>query len=231
MTVLSACDTASKRLRSGTGLSAVYSTQDPFAIELGSLANEVAQDVMKRHDWRKLFTLYTQAGDGVTTAFDLPDDYDRIPMDLGIFLNSTTRPMSSIGDFDTWLTNRLNNWNPSYGEWIIFGGQINFAPALGASDSAKFYYISNLVVRPATGPDKAEFDADDDSFRLNERLLTLGLIWRWRQMKGYDYAEDMQNFEIALSQEILRDKGPRQIVSGPARVPANVTIAYPNALG
>jgi len=230
MTVLTVCDRVSHKLRSGIGLTSVYTSDDAFAMEMAELANDCAEYIAAQYDWRKLHTLKTQAGDGTTTAFDLPTDYDRMPIKAAVFRTSTTRPMCPINDLDAWLLNRLQSISSPEGEWIILGGQINTFPAMAATDNAKFYYITNLIVHPSAGSNKALFTADTDSFVLRENLLRLCMIWKWRHNKGYDYAEDMQNFEIALAQEIARDKGSHIIKVGPARVPDGVSLAYPGVI-
>lgn len=58
---------------------------------------------------------------------------------------------------------------------------------------------------------KADFDSDDDSFVLDEQLLLLSTIWRWKQAEGLDYQEDMQNYEVRLSQLAAKDQGSRPI--------------------
>jgi hypothetical protein len=230
MTVLSAASGASRLLGKGA-ISALLTSTDPFHVELVALCDEVATDIAKRHDWNKLLTLKTQAGDGSDTTFDLPSDYDRMPVKAAVFQTSTTRPMMPVTDLDVWLANTLEAGTAPYGEWIIISGQINIRPALGASDSAKFYYVSNSVVDPASGSNHSvPFTLDTDVFVLPERLLQLGLIWRWRYMKGLDYAEDMNTFELALAQEIARDKGSRMFAIGRARIPDDVHLAYPGAI-
>jgi hypothetical protein len=230
MTVLSAASNASRLLGKGV-ISALLTSTDPFHVELTALCDEAATDIAKRHDWQKLLTLNTQAGDGSDTTFDLPSDYDRMPVKARVFQTSTSRSMMPVTDLDIWLENTLQSGTAPFGEWIILGGQINIRPALGASDSAKFYYVSKNIVDPASGSNHAvPFTLDTDVFVLPERLLTLGLIWRWRQMKGLDYAEDMNSFEIALAQEIARDKGSRMIAIGRARIPDGVELAYPGTI-
>jgi hypothetical protein len=61
--------------------------------------------------------------------------------------------------------------------------------------------------------------------------LTLSIIWRWRASKRLEYAEDLKNFEIAMSEETARDKGSRILVVGAQRTPYGLRIAYPGQLG
>jgi hypothetical protein len=83
-------------------------------------------------------------------------------------------------------------------------------------------------VTPSSGSAKAAFTADDDTFVLDERLLTLDCIWRWKAQKGLEYAEHMQNAEIARSKAISDDKGPRILVQGRRRL--SLPVAYPGTI-
>lgn len=231
MTVLSACQDAAKLLRpSSTPPSIIFTSSDPFAIELAALSNEAATAIAKYYDWQKLITLKTQAGDGSATAFDLPSDYDRMLVKGAVFKTSILRPMQPVRDFDIWLDHRIRSYGIVDGEWIIFGGQINIEPALASTDSAKFYYVSNLIVTDEDTSTKSTFDADTDTFRLPERLLTLALIWRWRQRKGFDYAEDMRNYEIALAEEVNRDRGSHMVRVGMPRISTGAELAFPGVI-
>lgn len=230
MTVLTICSDASKQMGKPAPSSVLAST-DKYALELSALINESATAIAKFHDWQKLKILKTQTGDAVTTAFDLPTDYDRMPLKAAVFRSSTTRPMNHILDNDEWLLNRLQNISNPVGEWTLLGGQMQIYPVLSATETAKYYYQSNKACLATDAvTTKATFTVDSDTFRLPERLLTLSLIWRWRAMKGLDYAEDMKNFEIAQSQEVAREKGNRILKIGHARLPDGATLAYPGTI-
>jgi hypothetical protein len=43
-----------------------------------------------------------------------------------------------------------------------------------------------------------QFTNDGDVFRIDERLLKLGMIWQWKANKGSPYAEDMGTYSDAL---------------------------------
>jgi len=40
---------------------------------------------------------------------------------------------------------------------------------------------------------------------LDETLMTAGLIWRWKQSKGFDYAEDFRKYQTRVMNAIARD--------------------------
>jgi hypothetical protein len=227
MTVLSAASSASVRLL-GRKLTALFSSTNTFEMELADLATETAVAIAKEHEWQKLKTLATLTGDGTKTAFDLPSDYDRMVKDGNVHSSRyQTAYFSRVDSLDDWILIGDLLATASPGNWIVIGGQMNIKPAMASNETARFYYISKNIT--VTG--NASFSGDGDEFLLPERLLTLGLIWRWRSQKRLEYAEDLQNYEIALSEEIARDRGARIISVGTQRYSGNVSMPYPGALG
>ena len=209
----------------------VFASTTREHVELASLANEMAVRIGKAHDWTLLRRLETYTGDGATTQFALPSDYLRMLKKTNLWSSAIQTPLTHIVDTDEWLEMQVRSYDYVLGAWTMLGGNIEILPALANTITAKWYYVSNLVVAPSAGANKAAFTADDDSFRLNERLLKLGMIWQWKANKGQSYAEDMTNYENALEQEIGEDKGSRVIHVGRPRMPRDVSIAYPQTVG
>lgn len=227
MTVLSSCQSAALRLL-GRKPTTIFSSSNTFEMELADLATETAVAIAKEHEWQKLKTLATLTGDDTTTAFNLPTNYDRMVKDGNLHSNLyQTAHFARVDSLDDWVLIGDQLATPSPGNWIIIGGQMNILPAMVTGETARFYYIKNEIT--TTGG--ASFTSDADVFILPERLLTLGLIWKWRAQKRMEYAEDLKNYEIALEQEIARDRGARILNVGTVRYPANVTMAYPGILG
>jgi hypothetical protein len=115
----------------------------------------------------------------------------------------------------------------SPGNWIILGGAMQIFPPMPVSDSARFYYISNQIV----SGNQTEFKADNDTFVLDERLLYLGIVWRWRADKRMEYSEDLANYETAKASAMGKDKGSQIITVGRQRAARGPDIAYPAMLG
>lgn len=231
MTIRDAMQSASIRLL-GRKPSEFFSSTDQFEQELADLVNEAAKDITKDHAWSALTTLNTIPGDGVTTAFPLPADYDRMPVDVDIHSQTwNTWRFARTRDLDQYLDFTTGMGIMSPGIWVMLGGKINFYPAIGTGEQAKFYYQSKNYAVDKDGIPKAAFSRDDDTFVLSERLLTLELIWRWRSQKRLEYSEDMANAQKARSEEIGADKGARILAIGPDRFPADVRTAYPRPLG
>jgi hypothetical protein len=224
MSVLAAIQSASVRLNQARP-QAAFPNSSQYAGEMSELANEAAIAIAKAVDWRKLHKLYVFSGTG-QAQFPFPADYDRMPLKASMFSTRSRMPLVQARDLDHWLQLQILPVVGYPGRWIITGGHIELMPALMQAEEIKFYYITkNIVVG-----DKARFTADNDEFMLSERLLTLGIVWRWRALKGLDYSEDMKNYDIALSEEAGRDKGSRVIAIGDPRIPSGVDLAYPGTL-
>jgi hypothetical protein len=135
-----------------------------------------------------------------------------------------------IRDVNEWLRPTQAGFTATPGSWILFGDLFQFVPAPAAS-STKFPYISKNIVTPSQGANETQFVYDADVFKLSERLLTLGVIWRWREQKKLDVTGEQAAFEKAFNEISGRDKGSRILFEGPARFPATVTSAFPGTLG
>ena len=203
----------------------LFGGTDRTHLELQAALNASAERLVEAHDWQALTQEVTNAGDGVTEGFDLPAGYQRMPKDAQVWSTRWQRPLLAISG-DDWLRLDVREYDLVTGTWIIRGGQIRYRPVLAANEEARWSYISQNVVRPATGADKRRFTQDEDVFLLDDRLLETHLIWEWRHRKGLPYAEDMVTAEDALAKAIAADKGARVLTQSSRRNVRGKT-AYP----
>ncbi len=223
MTVLTAIKAAVLRT-TGVAVTNIYGSTAQIAIEMADLADEVAKDIMLSQDWRALTKVATITGTGAEN-YALPSDFDRMLLSAEVDDAATWfwgyEPFGSVND---WMRFRSGTYAvQSPGGWILLGGEIQFYPA--PTGNAQFPYISNLVVRSEADAEQTGFLADTDTFVLDERLLTLGLIWRWLSQKGLDYSEALATYELALERAQARDKGPR-LLRTPSRMFRTGRTAY-----
>jgi hypothetical protein len=231
MTVLQAIQSASVRVI-GRKPSTVFSSVETFEQELADLSNEVAADIAKSADWQALLRVAVIMGDGVTDAFDFPSNYDRQPVHADILdAQFTAWGYARETDLNAFLRCRQGAIGASPGIWTIYGSQIQFCPAPPNGAEAEFFYVDRQYATDINGTPKDAFDTDNDLFRLPERLLTLGLVWRWRQNKGLSSGEDEAAFSKAFAEASGRDRGSRIFSTGPMRMPGNIYPSYPWSLG
>jgi hypothetical protein len=214
---------------------AVFSSSSREHIELQLIANEMAERIaFNTHDWTKLKVKGTITGDGETESFTLPEDYKRMLKTTqlwpvgGLGLNT---PLIHEPDTDQWLGMESLGGPWACGVWTIIGEDIYVKPVVADEQEIEFYYLSSLFAMSELAQYKTEFDADTDVFLLDDRLLRLGIIWQWKQLKGFPYSEDMATYEEALAYLIGNDKGSNIITVGRRGSITGSRIAYPRPLG
>ncbi len=229
MTILSVCQEVAKVVAVAVPASITSSTTREH-VELLALANEMAARIASGHEWQTFSAIHTLTGDDTTEDFNLPTNYDRMLVKAQVWSSSLETALSPITDLDRWLEMDIQSFDFVVNAWTIYGGQMHIKPALSTGITAKFFYQTNDIIADVGGSFKLAFTADDDTFRLDERMLKLGMIWQWRANKGLAYDEDMVTYETTLAREIVRDKGSRMIRVGSIRMPRDVRVAYPQAI-
>lgn len=216
MTVLSVFQGAVRRLL-GQNPNTLFSAQDPLQIKMQEIIQEAALDLSQRHDWRVLTRLCTLTADGNTEDFPLPADYGRMLLKGDVHSSQWLLTYQAANDMDEWLN--LKRFMPAQvpGYWALYGGQIHIIPPPPSGEQPAFGYITKNIATGADGKPKLTFDTDTDTFALDENLLKMSVIWRWKQAEGLDYSEDMQNCELLFSQLAAKDKGSKVIRSSRIR--------------
>jgi hypothetical protein len=196
--------------------------------EMLQLANEMAQRIAyDDREWTLLRKQQVYYGDGVTTAFYLPADYQRMLLTSNVWRSEQTQtPMRFIPDFDEWMQRRAQNYSDSRGEWTLTGGQMHIHPVLGNGVTARYGYLDKNCVALAGGGLSDHFLNDADTFRLNARLLKLGMIWQWKAQKGSPYAEDLGTYGDCFAMLMGYDS-PSPIIIGRNPISFNARVAYP----
>lgn len=205
--------------------SVLFSSSQRTEQELSRALVEAADKIVQAHDWQLLKTQETHVGDGTTTEYAMPVDFLRMPKDAEIWSTRWQHPLVRITPED-WLNLDIRDYDVVTGSWTIYGGNFVYKPALASGEDARFFYVSDRCVADNVGTPKATFTADLDTFRLDDRVLELVLVWVWRAQKSLDYAEEQATAEVALARAIERDKGPRMLAQATRRS-MRAKIAYP----
>ena len=185
--------------------------------EMLALANEMAQRIAyDTRDWTELRTIKLGGIFGDNGAvFPLPDNFKRMLLTSNVRRSTNlTTPLRFIPDLDEWLTRRARNVSGSPGEWMIANGQIFVDPPLGPDEAIHFPYMDKNCIRMTPNGLTDTFTNDGDTFRLDERLLKLGMIWQWKAQKGSAYAEDMGTYGDALTNAMGHDSPAPVLISG-----------------
>ncbi|WP_166015789.1 MULTISPECIES: hypothetical protein [Chelativorans] len=215
MTILTAAQAAIAKLV-GRRPAAVVSSTDEICVEITALAQEAAVEIAKACDWQELTEFYEITADGEASAYPFPSDYDRMVQASEIFdPNNWCWGYHHVPNYSEWILYEIRKIAMlTPGIWTIRKNQFHFMPTPAAGQKAIFPYISKNIFLSQNEAPKDTITSDSDSFVLDERLLTLSLIWKYKAMKGLDYQQEVDDYNIALSQEMTRNKGARTIRKG-----------------
>tara|TARA_R110002167_G_scaffold103493_1_gene267730 strand:+ start:3055 stop:3786 length:732 start_codon:yes stop_codon:yes gene_type:complete len=101
-----------------------------------------------------------------------------------------------------------------FSEYRIQRNQLLSLPAPTAGNIWKFEIKSKFFCESAGGLGKDRWGVDSDIGRLDEELMTLGVIWRYKKSKGMDYAEDFNDYETQVVDQMGRDGSKTTIDMG-----------------
>ncbi len=211
MAVLQAAQSAAIRLI-GQRPQSIFSLSDTFSLEMQDLLNEAGRVICDHQAWRAQTLLTTINGDGVTTTFPFPVNFDRM-LNTGEMHPSQwpTWRHQQILDLDRWTDIQRIGITVSPGYWTIIGNSLVFDPPIPAGETCSYWYVSKYYAQEPNGVPKAAFTLDTDEFVLPnaDHLLTLYLIWAWREQKGLSYSESFAKYEVALADYAGKDGGPK----------------------
>ncbi len=215
MSFLTIIQDAARRL-SLEAPSAVVSATDPLVQQLRGLANQEGRDLVRAHNWRVLMkekTFTTTATETQTGV--LPADFDRF-INETVFNRTNTRRVIGPLTAQEWQSEKAILASVLRDAFRIRGTDFIVTPLPAAGETWAFEYISDLWVdTDADGTaDATAFAADANTTVFPDELLILGIIWRFRQAKGLDYAEEHRNYMMALGDAVARDGGRRSIAMG-----------------
>lgn len=208
-TCLSIVQTVCNRLGLTEPNSAVGST-DTQIKNILALSNEEGQELAARHDWTALQREATYT----TLAAEDQGALETIAPGCLYVINDTIwnrtlrRPVFGPKTPQGWQQNKAFAINGPWSNYRIKGGHLYMYPTPSAGQSCYFEYISRNWLTDTTGAtSREEWAADADVPLLDWHLLVLGTIWRWKKLKGFEYAEDFAAYERRLMDTMAQDGG------------------------
>lgn len=231
MTLLTAVNRAQRRLSLAVTATIIADGQEAQNL-LYELANIEAEEVLERAEYDFPALKRTQsftASLASLQASGKPSNFRRAMPDT--FWNATQdkRIAGPLTDIE-WAT--LNGQpvvtvNTNYAMFRYDG--LHLYPAPTVADTITYEYLINTPVLNFDGVTyQSTFANDSDTYLLGDRLLVLGLVWRYKADKGRDYAEDLKSYEMALAAACVAARGSRAVsvaapdydpILGPVNVP------------
>lgn len=210
----------------------LMSSTDREYQELARVARDTAYMIATAFDWQELQVIKTYTGDDTSEAFDLPADYDRMVEGAQMWSSRWIWAFNHIANPDEWLEMQVVPYTFINGNWIIYGRQFHYLPLMQSTETVKFWYVSKNLATASNGTAKETFTADDDTFRIPEKLLELGMIAKWRKNKGLPADDAEADFSAEFTRQMNKNAGAKGVVRGtPQRYGRNVRLAFPQTVG
>ena len=190
--------------------SLVIGTGDDQILQILSLAQEEGEELSDRYVWSALqreatfVTLAAQLQGVMSTLASVGFKYI---LNETIWNRTQNRPMYGSLTPQDWQLLVSSSVTGPYEEYRIKNGNLYLIPAPPAGETCAFEYISSNYCQTFGGTPLTEWTNDTDTGILDEKIMTAGIIWRWKQVKGLDYAEDFRKYEVRVLQAMGRDAG------------------------
>lgn len=188
--------------------------------ELNSILSAAIEELLDRVDWPDPITADTViTGDG-SESYDLPSDFKRLTHDeYCVYETTTTRrfgiPVKTNGEW----TNLKQLGSAGGNRYYRLSGDdedgfsLSTYRALESGSSLTVSYVTKNWLK-SSGTAKDMWTDDDDTLLLPSRLVTLGVVWRWKKRKGQPFADIMAEYEAKLARAANESRGIRKITFG-----------------
>lgn len=218
--------------------SVALASTDVQVLQLVELLNQECRSLSKRYPWQALqfeqtFTTVATESQGTLTALITGGrELDYILNDT-IWNRTRREPVYGPRSGRTWQGYKAVSITSPYSEYRIRGNELLFLPAPTAGDTCAFEYQTRSTYLSAAGTTYyRNANADTDTFLLDDELILAGLEWRWRKVKGLEYAEDMMTYERMVADAMARDGTKRTLaLDGGAVFDDGIPMAIPRLIG
>lgn len=117
--------------------------------------------------------------------------------------------------------------NTAYPYFRFLGKNLLFTPLPTAGQTiATEYHSKNWCENNTATSTYSAWNADTDVGLLPEDIMRQGLVWRWKQSKNFDYAEDYRTYQTIVLNAMANDGGQPKIYA--AEQTWQPSIAVPN---
>lgn len=199
---------------------AVVSSTDTNIIRLLAMLNREGRDLGKARDWTVLIRTHSFTTVTDQDEYDLPSDYDHLINDTE-WDRAGLRPMQGPLSPRDWES--IQSGSPA---GVGTGRRYRLVRSASSTtrkivisptpdvddDELAFEYVSNAWCTASNGTTlKTAFTLDTDLALLDQDLLTLGTIVRFKRSVGLDYSSEADEYNAMLNREKSRDRPARTL--------------------
>lgn len=195
MTLLTIAQSAADKIGLRRPSAVLTSTDGEVQKLLRNINEEVADQIASAY-WQQLRTEQTFTGiAGSVQTSILPADFNRMVPET--FWNRSAQKLITAAASAVEWQNMKGISYTGVPKFVIRGNSLYILPELAGGESLAFEYISNNFARAASGgAAQSSFLLDADTTVLDEPLIALGAIWRYKADEGLPYAADKVKYDL-----------------------------------
>jgi hypothetical protein len=182
--------------------------------QIVAFVNEEGQELAARYPWQALrneATFTTLAAEDQGALSTIAGSGFQSIVNETIWNRSQRRPIFGPKSPAEWQQLKAQFVQGPWYQYIIRGNHILFTPIATAGQSCYFEWMTANWAQSAIGAGKSTMTADDDVSILEERLITLGTIWRFQQAKGLTFDASFAKYEGAVADAMAKDGGKARL--------------------
>lgn len=188
---------------------AAVGSNDQNIQQIIGFVNEDGQELAARYSWQELtkeatFNTVAAESQGLITALAGADF--AFVLNETMWDRATRRPVFGPKVPAEWQQLKAQYMTGPWSQYRIRGNQVLFIPIPAVGHAIYFEWVSKYwaTASGALGTQTA-LAADTDIAILDERLIALGAVWRYKQTKRLAYDEDFDKAEAAIADAMGRN--------------------------
>jgi len=219
------CTNALRELSGFEIPSSFYDNSNLTARSCVALVSREMKTLERMYRWSELITTHTFTTTDGTATYAMPSDF-RAFANLSQWDRTNSRALvgpASGGEWQ-WLKGDVTA-GATIDRWFRIEGSnfvIHPTPSVTGDTIAFDYYSKSTVIKQLDSINVVEWTSDNDTSRLDEELLTVGLKWRFLQAKGLPYEPEYKEYESLIEEARADNGGSRMITLGPRPVMTNL---------
>jgi hypothetical protein len=204
-------------------LGAIASNLDATAQQVFALANKELRATSELYSWPQLEMEYPFTTIIGQTVYPMPIDF-KIGANHAIFNASEYYSLRGADSTPYWQLlkyGKLSSLTRMHFKPIFVGGVpcIELTPAPTTPADLVLVYFSKDFALDSTNIPVPRYSKDDDTSRIPERVVELGLTWRFRRSKGLDFSVELAEYQSTVAQQFAQQTNYGDIQVGGWRRP------------
>ncbi len=189
----------------------VIASADATVKTLLAFAQTEGRELLERFSWPQTQAVATHT----TLNAELQGVMTTIAPGFNYIINQTfwnrtqTQPVTGPLSAEEWQHLKARVATGSNAQYRIRGGNLYAYPAPTAGDTWVFEYQTKYFCQSWGGTGQEAWAADDDVGVLDEKLMQMGIVWRFKKKNGLDYSENFRSYELKLANDTARVGGKK----------------------